>query len=87
MFCDKERMKTMKIIPYIQIGLGLSGILFMWLSWRQRTEHFKGFSFKNPAFKISYYKNWFTPLGYKFYLLGIFCMSGSGLVAFVYFSF
>lgn len=77
---------NIKNLLILQIVLATLGVFFLGMSKNKRTEHYKGISFSNPL-RLSYYRTWFTSIGYRYILLSSFCLSASGLLGFVYFYF
>ncbi len=67
--------------PLAMAVLMLGGLCFWVLAWRRRTPEFPGITFDprkwKPVWKM---KDWFTPDGYRYNLIGTFCVSLAGVV-------
>lgn len=59
----------MKILLLTAIIFLVTGMILSRLAWQERSAHFPKITFKDSFkyfFKPAYYKQWFTPLGYRY---------------------
>lgn len=66
-----------KILLLTAIIFLVTGMILGRMSWEERSAHFPTLSIIDSLklmFKPAYYKQWFNPLGYKYYISSIVCI-------------